>query len=278
MALFDTGADSNCILEGLIPTKFFEKTSEKLSTTNGSKLEINFKLSNAIMENQGLRINTNFLLVKILKNEVILGTPFIRALFHIQISNEGITTNYLGRKIIFNFSTKPISRNINHIENKINQINFLKEEVSFNNIQIQLGKPQVKEKFQSLLSHIKSTVYSNLPHAFWDRKKHIVDLPYEKDFREKQIPTKARPIQMNEELLQYYQKEIKDLLDKGLIRKSKSPWSCAAFYVNKKSELERGTPRLVINYKPQNQALQWIRYPIPNKKDLLNRLNSAKIF
>ncbi|KAH1241632.1 polyprotein [Glycine max] len=62
MALFDTGADSNCILEGLIPTKFFEKTSEKLSTANGSKLKINFKLSNAIIENQGLRINTNFLL------------------------------------------------------------------------------------------------------------------------------------------------------------------------------------------------------------------------
>ncbi|KAG4980251.1 hypothetical protein JHK82_033487 [Glycine max] len=30
MALFDTGVDSNCILEGLIPTKFFEKTSKKL--------------------------------------------------------------------------------------------------------------------------------------------------------------------------------------------------------------------------------------------------------
>jgi len=40
-----------------------------------------------------------------------------------------------------------------------------------------------------------------LPNVFWDRKKHIVDLPYEKDFREKQIPIKARPIQMNEELL-----------------------------------------------------------------------------
>ncbi|KAL5134611.1 polyprotein [Glycine soja] len=139
--LFDTKADSNCILEGLIPTKFFEKTLEKLSTANGSKLKINFKLSNAIIENQGLKINTNFLLVKNLKNDVILGTPFIRALFPIQISNEGITTNYLGRKIIFNFSTKPISRNINLIENKINQINFLKEEVSFSNIQIQLGKP-----------------------------------------------------------------------------------------------------------------------------------------
>ena len=83
---------------------------------------------------------------------------------------------------------------------------------------------------------------------------------------------------MNEELLQYCQREIKDLLDKGLIRKSKSSWSCAAFYVNKQEELERGTPRLVINYKPLNQALQWIRYPIPNKKYLLNRLNSTNIF
>ena len=83
---------------------------------------------------------------------------------------------------------------------------------------------------------------------------------------------------MNEELLQYFQKEIKDLHDKGLIRKSISPWSCAAFYVNKQAQLERGTPRLVINYQPLNQALQWIRYSIPNKKDLLNRLNSSKIF
>ena len=64
MALFDTRADSNCILEGLVPTKFFEKTSEKLSTSNGSKLKINYKLSSAIIENQGLRININFLLVK----------------------------------------------------------------------------------------------------------------------------------------------------------------------------------------------------------------------
>jgi len=51
MTLFDTGADSNCILEGLILTKFFEKTSEKHSTTSESKLKINYKLSNAIIEN-----------------------------------------------------------------------------------------------------------------------------------------------------------------------------------------------------------------------------------
>nr|KYP31572.1 hypothetical protein KK1_048028 [Cajanus cajan] len=55
-ALFDTGADSNCILEGLIPSKYFEKTSEKLSTANGSKLQIRYKLSKATIENQGQQI------------------------------------------------------------------------------------------------------------------------------------------------------------------------------------------------------------------------------
>jgi hypothetical protein len=41
---------------------------------------------------------------------------------------------------------------------------------------------------------------------------------------------------------------------------------CSAFYVQKNIELERGALRLVINYKPLNEALKWIIYPILNKK------------
>ena len=83
---------------------------------------------------------------------------------------------------------------------------------------------------------------------------------------------------MNEELEKTCRKEIQDLKFKGLIRDSKSPWSCSAFYVMNSAEIERGAPRLVINYKPLNKVLQWIRYPIPNKRDLLKRLHSAQIF
>ena len=102
----------------------------------------------------------------------------------------------------------------------------------------------------------ESTICSEIPNAFWEKKKHVVDLPYEKDFNEKEIPTKARPIQMNPEMEQICRQEIKDLENKGLIRKSKSPWSCSAFYVIKNAEIERGTPRLVINYKPLNKVLR----------------------
>ncbi|XP_049414665.1 uncharacterized protein LOC125877408 [Solanum stenotomum] len=82
------------------------------------------------------------------------------------------------------------------------------------------------------------------PSAFWNRKKHIVTLPYEDDFSEENIPTKSRPCQMNTELVEFCKKEIDNLLQKGLIKPSKSPWSCTAFYVNNAAEKERGVPRM----------------------------------
>jgi hypothetical protein len=106
----------------------------------------------------------------------------------------------------------------------------------------------------------------------------LVSLPYVKEFEERKIPTKAKTIQMSQEIMEFYKNEINDLLRKGIIRKSKSPWSCSAFYVQKNVELERGAPRLVINYKPLNKVLEWIRYPIPNKRDLIKRLSDSVIF
>ena len=73
-------------------------------------------------------------------------------------------------------------------------------------------------------------------------------------------------------------KEINDLLTNKIISKSKSPWFCPVFYVNKNSEIERRVPRLVINYKPLNQVLEWIRYPILNKIDLIERLSNKTTF
>ena len=72
-------------------------------------------------------------------------------------------------------------------------------------------------------------------------------MPYIQKFDEYKTPTKARPIQMNEKLLEYCKQEIDTLINKKLIRPSKSPWSCAVFYVQNVAELKRGASRLVIN-------------------------------
>ena len=73
-------------------------------------------------------------------------------------------------------------------------------------------------------------------------------------------------------------KEIKDLLAKGLIEPLKSPWACRAFVVNKHSEVKRGKPRLVVNYKPLNAVFQKVFYPLPDKSSLLQRITGCTIF
>ena len=103
-------------------------------------------------------------------------------------------------------------------------------------------------------------------------------MPYVKGFDEKNIPTKACLIQMNAKTVEFCKNKIHDLLKNKLIQNSKSLWSCAAFYVQKNAEIERGNPCLVIHYKPLNKVLEWIRYLIPNKNDLVQRLSDAVVF
>ena len=56
IALIDSGTSMNCIQEGLIPTKFYEKSKQVLFEANGKRLKINYKLSNAHVCNQGICI------------------------------------------------------------------------------------------------------------------------------------------------------------------------------------------------------------------------------
>ena len=133
-------------------------------------------------------------------------------------------------------------------------------------------------KITNLHKAFEKEICSEFPNAFWERKKHLVELPYIPGFDEQNIPTKARPIQMNHEMMEICKKEIDHLLKNGIIRNSNSPWSCSAFYVNNIAEKEHGTPRLVINYKPLNAVLKWIRHPIPNKRDLLKRTFKANLY
>ena len=43
IAMIDSGADMNCIQEELIPSKYFEKSTERLVYTNGSQMKIKYE-------------------------------------------------------------------------------------------------------------------------------------------------------------------------------------------------------------------------------------------
>ncbi|GAV88931.1 LOW QUALITY PROTEIN: hypothetical protein CFOL_v3_32352 [Cephalotus follicularis] len=288
----------NCIQERLIPTKYFEKTKQKLSTTNGENLRIKFKVTDVHICNEGIYIKQSFIIVKDLDTGIILSQPFLEIIKPFKVKTEGITTKIFQQKILFAFNEKPITKDINLLKTitlfkehpvnlikiKENHLYFMKQEVSNKKLEQQLQTSQIKNKL-TLKHNIINNLCSDLPDAFWHRKRHMVSLPYEKDFTEQNISTKARPIQMTYELMKHCKEEIQELLNKKLIRPSKSPWSCAAFYVNKNSEIERGTPRSIlfaekfpdiITDKKQLQrflgSLNYIRDFIPNLQDLCTPL------
>ena len=62
----------NCIQEGLIPLKYYEKSSKKLTQTNGEKLIINYKIPNVHICNDEICFETIFVLIKNLSSKVIL--------------------------------------------------------------------------------------------------------------------------------------------------------------------------------------------------------------
>ncbi|GAV80918.1 hypothetical protein CFOL_v3_24377 [Cephalotus follicularis] len=268
IALIDSGAQMNCIQEGLIPTKYFEKTKQKLSTANGENLRVNFKVTDVHICNEGICIKQSFILVKDLDIGIILGQPFLEIIKPFKVTNEGITTKLFQQKIMFAFNEKPITKDINLLktfslvkEHSVNIIetkeNHLQQELSNKKFEHQLQTSQRKEKIDSLKINIIKNICSDLPNVFWHRKRHMASLPYENNFAEQNILTKIKSIQITHELMKYCEKDIQELLNKKLIGPNKSPLNHATIYKNS------GTPKFIINYKPIN-----IRHSL-TKSDLI---------
>ena len=94
-ALIDTGADQNCIQEGLIPIKYFEKTTEGLRGANNNRLKINYKLSKVHVCNDEICFVNSFIRVKDFGQELILGTSFITQLY---LFKQGVKLEALGKR------------------------------------------------------------------------------------------------------------------------------------------------------------------------------------
>jgi hypothetical protein len=86
-------------------------------------------------------------------------------------------------------------------------------------------------------------------------------------------PTKA-PYRMSHEELKELTVQLEELLAKGYIKLSKSPYGAPVLFVHKKD----GTLKMCVNYKALNKATTKNRYPLPRIDDLFDRLSGAKVF
>ncbi|GAV58065.1 RVP domain-containing protein, partial [Cephalotus follicularis] len=190
IVLVDSGAETNCIQEELIPTKFFEKTEQKLSTANGENLRAKFKISDVHICNEGIYIKQSFILVKDnLGIGIILGQPFLEVIKPFKVTNEGITTKLIQQKIRFTFNKNSITKEVNLLKTlsifKEHSINLIRtKEKYLSNKKFEQHLPasqikQIKEKINPLRNNIINNFCSDLSDAFWHRKRLMMSLPYE---------------------------------------------------------------------------------------------------
>jgi hypothetical protein len=68
-------------------------------------------------------------------------------------------------------------------------------------------------------------------------------------------------------------KKIDELLEKGYIRPSTSPWVALVLFVEKKD----GTKRMCIDYRALNEVTIKNKYPLPRIEDLFDQLRGASV-
>jgi hypothetical protein len=88
------------------------------------------------------------------------------------------------------------------------------------------------------------------------------------------VPVSKTPYRMSTPKLVELKLQLKEIMDKGYIQPSVSPWGPPALFVKKKD----GTLCLCIDYRQFNKTTITNKYPLPRIDDLFDQLGGASIF
>jgi hypothetical protein len=87
-------------------------------------------------------------------------------------------------------------------------------------------------------------------------------------------PIFKRPYRMATNQLVELKEQLLELLDKGYIHPSASPWGALIIFVLKKD----GTQRMCMDYRSLNKVTIMNKYPLPRIDDLFDQLKGACVF
>lgn len=101
----------------------------------------------------------------------------------------------------------------------------------------------------------------------WEIEFDIVVLPRTK-------PISIPPYHMDLAEIKELKEQLQDLLDKGFVQPSSSPWGALVLFVKKKDE----SLKLCIDYRQLNKVTMKNKYPLPRIDDLFDQLQGTQCF
>ena len=87
-------------------------------------------------------------------------------------------------------------------------------------------------------------------------------------------PIRQRPYRVSESQRGIIEEHVTDMLNRGIIQPSTSPWASPIILVKKKD----GTDRFVVDCRRFNSVTRKDSYPLPRIDDALDALNGTKYF
>jgi hypothetical protein len=100
------------------------------------------------------------------------------------------------------------------------------------------------------------------------------DVEYVIELKPGMAPISRRSYCMPPNELAELKTQLQDLLEKGFIRPSSSPWGCPAIFVKKKDQ----TLRMCVDYRPLNEVTIKNKYHLPQIDLLFYQLTGARVF
>jgi len=100
------------------------------------------------------------------------------------------------------------------------------------------------------------------------------DIQFSIELKPGTTPISRRAYRMAPKELAELKTQLQELLQKGFIQPSSSPWGCLALFVKKNDQ----TLRLCVDYRPLNEVTIKNKYPLPRIDLLFDQLARAKVF
>jgi hypothetical protein len=100
------------------------------------------------------------------------------------------------------------------------------------------------------------------------------DINFVIDLKPATAPIYKTPYRMATPELVELKEHIKELLEKGFICPSSSPWGAPVIFEPKKD----GTQRLCVDYRALNEVTVKNKYPLPRIDDVFDQLRGASVF
>jgi hypothetical protein len=156
-------------------------------------------------------------------------------------------------------------------------LNYGQEEVLLS-IPISIQAKPIGKVYEAIIPETQDIlVVCEFPDIF---PEDLPGLPLERDvefvieLKPGTAPVSRRSYRMPPKELAELKTLLQDLLEKGFIRQSSSPWGCPAIFVMKKDQ----TLRMCVDYRTLNEVTIKNKYPLPWIDILFDQLTGARVF